>query len=185
LPPAPSAGGAPEPAPPTTETSAGRLGSILEGLETEEQSAAAPLPTATEIRAQRLAAQRKADADLKTKAAKGAEAAAVKEAEAKKIADDAAKAKANPARLWVQIATGANRSGLPITWRKLKAEAPKVLADRSAWYAPFRNTNRLLVGPIKSNSDARSLVASLGKAGVQATVFSSEAGLEVNRLGGK
>ncbi len=163
------------------EEPANRLAAILQGVEPEAESAAAPLPTAAEIRAARLANQRKLDLDAKAKLAKEAEATAAKE----KAAEDAAKLKANPARTWVQIATGANKAGLPVTWRKLKTQAPKALGDRSAWFVAFRSTNRLLVGPVKSTGEARTLVTALGKEGVQANGYSSEAGLEVTRLGGK
>ena len=85
----------------------------------------------------------------------------------------------------MQIATGSNRSGLPITWRKLKAEAPKALGDQSAWYAPFRTTNRLVVGPLKTSGAARALVTALSKEGVQANIWASDAGEDVTRLGGR
>jgi Flp pilus assembly protein TadD len=171
--------------PAPVEPAGNRLSSVLDGIETEQESAAAPLPTAAEIRAKRLAAQKKMDDEAKDKLTKEAEAKAAKEAETKKAAEEAAKVKANPARLWVQVATGANRSGLPITWRKLKAQAPKALGDKSAWFVSFRSTNRLLVGPVKSSGEARTLVTALSKEGIQANSYSSEAGLEVSRLGGR
>ncbi len=162
-----------------------RLASVLDGIQTEEESAAAPLPTSAQIRAQKLAAQKKADSDAKDKLTKEADAKAAKESEAKKAAEEAAKLKANPARIWVQVATGANRSGLPITWKKLKGDAPKALADKSAWFVSFRSTHRLLAGPVKSNGDARALVTALSKEGVSANIYTSEAGQEVFRVGGK
>ncbi len=179
------------------------LGSVIEGLEVEEQSSAGPIPTEAEFRARQLAAKRKeeaaaklaADQKLKAKLAadeKAKELADAKEKEAadqrlaeKKEKEEAAKLKAAPARIWVQVATGANRSGLPITWRKLKADAPKALDGQSAWFVPFRATNRLLVGPFKSSSDARALVSRLSKDGVSANTYTSEAGQEIIRLGGR
>jgi len=153
------------------------LSEIVKTLELEQESAAAPLPNEAQIRAARLAAQKKAAADAKAKAEQLAEE--------KRIAEEEANARRNPARIWVQIATGNNRSGLPGTWRKLKDQASKSLARQSAWTVPFRQTNRLLVGPLKSTADARELVSSLAKEGVQATTFSSEAGQEISRIGGK
>jgi Flp pilus assembly protein TadD len=172
------------------------LGSVIQGLELEAESAAAPVPTDAQMRALRLAAQRKAEADEAAKAKKDKDATDARakleadrlEAEKAKKLEEAAKAadlKKNPARLWVQIATGANRSGLPITWRKLRDDAPKALAKQAAWFSPIRATHRLLVGPVKSSGEARSLVNALGKEGVQATIWSSEAGQEVTRLGGR
>jgi Flp pilus assembly protein TadD len=172
------------------------LGAVIEGLELEEQSAAAPVPTDAQLRAMRITAQRKVEAEAKAKEKADADAKAAKaaklEADAGKLAEDkkkvdqeAADLKKNPARLWVQIAMGSNKAGLPITWRKLRAEAPKALGDQTVWYAPFRATNRLVVGPLKSSGAARSLVTSLSKEGVQATTWASDAGEEVSRLGGK
>ncbi|OYU41635.1 MAG: hypothetical protein CFE44_28640, partial [Burkholderiales bacterium PBB4] len=64
-------------------------------------------------------------------------------------------------------------------------QASKSLSKQNAWTVPFRQTNRLLVGPLKSVGDARDLVSSLAKEGVQATTFSSDAGQEIFRIGGK
>lgn len=153
------------------------LAEIVNTLELEQESAAAPLPDEAQLRAARLAAQKRAAAEEKLKAEKLAEE--------KRIAEEEANARRNPARIWVQIATGNNRSGLPGTWRKLKEQASKSLAKQSAWTVPFRQTNRLLVGPLKSTSEARQLVNSLANEGVQATTFSSEAGQEISRIGGR
>lgn len=165
------------PAPASASAPAVSLADIVRTLELEQESAAAPLPDEAQLRAARIAAQKKAAADEKLKAEKLAEE--------KRIAEEEANAKRNPARVWVQIATGNNRSGLPGTWRKLKDQASKSLARQSAWTVPFRQTNRLLVGPLKSVADARELVNNLAKEGVQATTFSSEAGQEISRIGGK
>ncbi len=155
------------------------LASILSSLAPEEERAAGPLPTDREIRALRLAAKKKADAQSQADAQ---QEAAKAEAEKKK-ADEAAEAKRNPARSWVQVATGANKGGLPGTWRSLKEKAPKALAGLAAWSVPFRSTNRLLVGPVKSGGDARSLINALAKEGITATSYSSEAGQEIARIG--
>jgi SPOR domain len=102
----------------------------------------------------------------------------------KKAADDA-EAKRNPPRIWVQIATGSNRSGLPITWRKLKSGAPKALEGQSAWFAPFRATNRLVIGPFKSSGEARAMVNRLAKEEITATTWTSDPGEDVTKLGGR
>lgn len=168
---------APAPAPIAAPRPALTLADIVKTLELEQESAAAALPNEAQLRAARIAAQKKAAADAKLKAEKLAEE--------KRIAEEEAKARRNPARVWVQIATGNNEAGLPGTWRRLKTQASKSLAKQSAWTVPFRQTNRLLVGPLKSVGDARELVSSLAKEGVQATTFSSDAGQEISRIGGK
>lgn len=168
---------APAPAVVVAPRQALTLADIVKTLELEEESAAAALPNEAQLRAARIAAQKKAAADAKLKAEKLAEE--------KRIAEEEAKARRNPARVWVQVATGNNEAGLPGTWRRLKTQASKSLAKQNAWTVPFRQTNRLLVGPLKSVGDARDLVSSLAKEGVQATTFSSDAGQEISRIGGK
>lgn len=168
---------APAPAPIAAPRPASTLADIVKALELEQESAAAALPNEAQLRAARIAAQKKAAADAKLKAEKLAEE--------KRVAEEEAKARRNPARVWVQIATGNNEAGMPGTWRRLKTQASKSLAKQTAWTVPFRQTNRLLVGPLKSVSDARDLVSSLAKEGVQATTFSSDAGQEISRIGGK
>lgn len=165
------------PAPAAPPRPALTLADIVQTLELEQESAAAPLPDEAKLRAARLAAQKKAAADDKLKAEKLAEE--------RRLAEEEAQARRNPARIWVQIATGNNRAGLPGTWKRLKDQASKSLARQSAWTVPFRQTNRLLVGPLKSVGDARELVNNLAKEGVQATTFSSDAGQEISRIGGR
>lgn len=154
-----------------------RLASVLEGIEPEPESAPVVLPTAAEIRASQRAAARKT-------------AAAAEAAEAAKLAKDekakaAAAAKANPARFWVQVATGSNERGLGQTWRKIRDSNEKLLKPYAGYSVPYRATNRVLAGPVRSSADARALVTALGKAGVSASSFSSEAGQEVVKLGAK
>ena len=165
------------PAPIAAPRPALTLSDIVKTLELEQESAAAALPNEAQLRAARIAAQKKAADDAKLKAERLAEE--------KRIAEEEAKARRNPARVWVQIATGNNQAGMPGTWRRLKTQASKSLAKQNAWTVPFRQTNRLLVGPLKSVSEARELVNSLAKEGVQATTFSSDAGQEISRIGSK
>lgn len=160
------------PAPPRS-----RLAAILEGVTPESETAAVALPSAAEIRAQRRLAAKKAEA------AAAAAAAAQAEKDAKAAA--AALAKANPARLWVQVATGNNTRGLAGTWARIRDANEKLLKGKTAYSVPFKATNRLLVGPMKSGADARALVNALAKEGVAATIFNSEAGQEVARVGAK
>ena len=82
----------------------------------------------------------------------------------------------------MQIATGANESGLPGTWKKLKEKAPAALKGLSASSVPFKATTRLLVGPFKSQAEARVLVNAIGKAGLSGSTFTSEAGQEIAKV---
>lgn len=168
-----------KPAESATPTS--RLASILSGIEPEAESVPVALPSATEIRAAQRAAARKAAAQAAAQAEADAAALAEKEEKAKK----AAAIKANPARLWVQVATGSNERALAATWRKIRDANAAALKPYGGYSTPFRSTNRVLAGPLRSAADARALVNILGKAGVSATTYNSEAGQEVVKLAAK
>jgi Flp pilus assembly protein TadD len=152
----------------------GGLAAIIATIEPESESAAGPLPDEARLRATRLAAQRKAAADAK----------AAEVAKAEKDKKDAEKLKAvrHPARIWVQVATGANDAGLPLTWKRLREKAPDAFKGLQASSAPFKATNRLLVGPFKTQTDAKTVVNALSKAGISVFTFSSEAGQEIAKI---
>ena len=71
---------------------------------------------------------------------------------------------------------------MPSTWKKLKEKAPTVFKGQTASSVPFKATNRLLVGPFKNAADARALVNSMGKAGLSASTFNSEAGQVIAKV---
>jgi SPOR domain len=175
---APKPESAPPPAKPVAAAApVSRLASILSGIEPEVESAPVALPTAAEIKATQRAVARKTAA--------AAEAAAAAQLAKDEKAKAAAAAKANPARLWVQVATGNNPRGLGTTWRKIREANATLLKPYGGYSLAYKATNRVLAGPVKSSSDARALVNALGKAGVSATTYSSEAGQEVVKLAGK
>ncbi len=168
---------APAPAPVAVSPPVSRLASILDGVTPEAEPAAVALPTAAEIRAQRRLVAKKAEA--------AAAATAAADALKAEKAAEAAKAKANPARLWVQVATGSNTRGLGGTWARIRDGNETALKGKSAYSVPFKATNRLIVGPVKSAAEARAIVNALAKGGVSATTYSSEAGQEVTRVSAK
>jgi Flp pilus assembly protein TadD len=175
-----------KPEPVSTPAPTVGLAGLLADVEPEQESVAIALPTETEMKIARLAAQRKvADAANKVKAEKEAAAKAEKAKADKEAAEAAALAKRNPPRVWVQVATGANESGLGITWKRLREKAPEAFKGLSASYAPFKATNRVLVGPFKSNTEARSLVNAMSKAGLSGNTFASEAGQEILKIASK
>jgi tetratricopeptide (TPR) repeat protein len=90
--------------------------------------------------------------------------------------------KTDPARVWVQVAGGANEKTLPATWKKLAKEAPAAFKGRSPWTTPLRATNRLLAGPFKNANEAQGFVNTLRKADISAFVFTSEAGQKISKL---
>lgn len=144
---------------------------------TERPDAAKPRPEAAKPRGKAPDAQA---ADTKAKVAE-AKAAAVKAAAAKaKAKPDPAKTE--PARHWAQVAGGANVGDLPKAWRGLVAKAPAEFKGRQAWTTPLRFTNRLLVGPFKTPGEAQAFVNAIGKKGISAFAWTSEAGQKIEKL---
>lgn len=90
-----------------------------------------------------------------------------------------------PSRIWVQVAGGANKADLPKAFNQLKAKAPKLLGGRTAWTTPLRATNRLLVGPFKTEKEARTFVNDLAKLKLDGFSWTSPEGQEITRLPAK
>ncbi len=96
----------------------------------------------------------------------------------------AAKAKleaANPARIWVQIATG-EASGLGFDYRKLTKNNPVLFNAQKPWTSPWGKTARLLVGPFADVKAAKKWEGDFKKAGGDAFMWRSEIGVPVNAL---
>ncbi|KQU62158.1 hypothetical protein ASG67_03265 [Sphingomonas sp. Leaf339] len=156
---------------PVPKTAAGRRAAA------RKAAAAAKEEAAAQTLAERRAAARVALADKK----KGSEVKAL----ADKAAAEKKAARANPARVWVQVASGANEGDLAKAWTGAKAKAPAVLGTRGGYTLPFRATNRVLTGPFKTDAEARAFVNQLAKKGVAGFPVTTEAGQQVARLPGK
>ncbi len=149
--------------------------------QTAAAKTAADKAAATKATVDKRTADRKAATDKKALAAK-------KLADEKKLADAKAAeekkaARANPERIWVQVAGGAYAGDLPKAYAAVKAKAPTVFGSRGGWSTPLRATNRVLTGPFKTDAEARAFVNQLAKAGVSAFTFTSEPGQAVTKLG--
>jgi Flp pilus assembly protein TadD len=116
--------------------------------------------------------------------AKGKTPAKCEVADAKGTKADAA-TKGDPARIWVQVAGGANQAALEKAWNALRTKAPDLFRNRQGWSTPLRATNRVLTGPFKSEDEAQAFVNQMAKAGLSGFVFTSTKGQKVDRLGGK
>jgi Flp pilus assembly protein TadD len=92
---------------------------------------------------------------------------------------------AEPKRIWVQVAGGADKAALPREYTRLKGKAPKLLAARAAWTTPLKTTNRLLVGPFKTDGEAQAFVNELKKAELTGFAWTSEAGQKIEKLSAK
>jgi Flp pilus assembly protein TadD len=134
----------------------------------------------------RLADLSAAIADIdEPRPAPAAASAAKAKPPAKPAAAPAKKAKAEPAepsRVWVQIAGGADKGALPREFARLKAKAPKLLGARGAWTAPLNASNRLLVGPFASAREAQAFVNQLKTEDLSGFAWTSPAGQKVEKL---
>lgn len=174
--------------PPTPSPQATRsLADIIRELdvpESERQStvAAVDLTKVAALQEQKRAA--KIAAADKAKRAAAAKLKAEADAQAKAEAAEKARLAKNPARAWVQVATGQSTSALGFTLRALRKKHDS-LAARDAWTAAWGRTNRLVVGPFTTFAKARAFEAELKKAGADVFAWQSDAGEEVTRLPGK
>ncbi len=141
-------------------------------IEAEEKPVAKPTPKATDK-----------PLDRKARAKELAAEKVKKEVAAKEAAERKA-ARAEPERIWVQIASGANAGDLPKAWKGAQGKAD-ALAGKRAFSVANRATNRLVTGPFKTEAEARAMVNTLKKQGLSAFTFTSEAGQKMTRLGGK
>lgn len=168
---------------------------LAEAKAKTERDAAAKAVAAKTLAANKLAADKKAALDKKAAAKKAiadkkalAEkkaAAAEKLAADKAAAEEKRIARANPARTWVQVSTGATEGDLPKAWKKAKAKAPTVFGARGGWTAPWKATNRVLAGPFKTDAEARTFVNQLAKEGVSTFTFTSDPGEIITKLPAK
>ena len=88
---------------------------------------------------------------------------------------------ANPARIWVQIATG-EASGLGFDYRKLTKNNPVLFKAQKPWTSPWGKTARLLVGPFADVKAAKKWEGDFKKAGGDAFMWKSEIGVPVDAL---
>lgn len=120
--------------------------------------------------------KRKAEAAEAAKRAK--EDAAVKakaEADAK-AKEEAAKKKAHPARIWVQIATGANIKALAFDYNRFAKRNAALFKGKTGATAEWGQTRRLLIGPFVNRKAAQDWLADYKKAEGDGFLFNSEVG---------
>ncbi|HEX8214158.1 MAG TPA: SPOR domain-containing protein [Allosphingosinicella sp.] len=90
-----------------------------------------------------------------------------------------------PSRVWVQLAAAQDKSAFPGEFRRLKGKAPELLSGKSAWTAPMGKTNRLLVGPFKTEKEAREFVNKLSREQIDGFSWASDEGQKVEKLPSK
>ncbi|MEI4509016.1 SPOR domain-containing protein [Sphingopyxis sp. CCNWLW253] len=127
-----------------------------------------------------MADKRKAEAAEAAKREKDSAAAKLKAEADAKAKEEAAEKKANPARIWVQVATGANAKALATDFGKFAKKSPAVFKGKSGATTEWGKTRRLLVGPFKDRKAAQDWLGDYKKAGGDGFLFNSEAGQSVD-----
>jgi Flp pilus assembly protein TadD len=127
-----------------------------------------------------VADKRKADAAEAAKREKDSAAAKAKAEADAKAKEEAAEKKANPARIWVQVATGANAKALATDFGKFAKKSPAMFKGKSGATTEWGKTRRLLVGPFKDRKAAQDWLGDYKKAGGDGFLFNSEAGQSVD-----
>lgn len=89
---------------------------------------------------------------------------------------------AHPARVWVQLAAGANRDAFAFDWRRMAKTGGDALRGKEPHVAEWGRSHRLLVGPYPSAKAADEAVRALRDAGLDSFRYQSPEGQEVTRL---
>lgn len=88
-----------------------------------------------------------------------------------------------PSRVWVQVATGRDKTALGADWRRLVRNDPAVFKGKKPFVTAWGQSNRLLAGPFETQKEAAAFLAALKKAGLAgAFTWSSAAGQVVDPL---
>lgn len=94
------------------------------------------------------------------------------------------KAPPQPARIWVQVATGAE-AALGGDYRRFAKKSPELFKGKEGWTSVWGKSSRLLVGPFANANAAKKWDADYRKAGGSSFVWNSENGTVVKKLGAK
>lgn len=109
--------------------------------------------------------------------------AAIRQAKPMPVAKpDAKPVVGDPARIWVQVATGAE-AALLYDYRALSRKNPELFDGQAGWTSPWSKSSRLLVGPFDSLKEARQWEADFRKAGGDGFVWQSAEGVAVTQIG--
>jgi Flp pilus assembly protein TadD len=172
----------PAPAPaPVSAAPLASLADIVGSIEIPaEELTQADNAIGAETLAKLVADKRKADAAEAAKREKDSVAAKAKAEADAKAKEEAAEKKASPARLWVQVATGANAKALATDFGKFAKKSPAVFKGKSGGTTEWGKTRRLLVGPFKDRKAAQDWLGDYKQAGGDGFLFNSEAGQAVD-----
>lgn len=90
--------------------------------------------------------------------------------------------KAVPARVYVQVAGGANKDDLDKAWTGVRKQAPELMKGRTPTTTPLRFTNRLMVGPFKDEDEAQAFVNKAAGKGLSTFVVKTDKGQKVEKV---
>ena len=180
------AGASAAPAPGPATSAAAPLASLAEIVSSidipAEEMAKPDNAVGADTLARLLEEKHKAEAAEAAKRAKEDAAAKAKaEAEAK-AKEEAERRKANPARIWVQIATGSNLKALAFDYNRFSKRNAALFKGKSGSTAEWGQTRRLLVGPFKDKKSAQDWLADYKKAEGDGFLFNSDVGETVEPI---
>lgn len=89
---------------------------------------------------------------------------------------------AHPARYWVQVATGKDRSALAFDWRRIERKSEGKLKGKGPFVTRWVQANRLLAGPFPSDTAARNFMNDLKKLEIDSFTFHSAEGEVIEPL---
>ncbi len=85
-------------------------------------------------------------------------------------------------RVYVQVAGGANKEDMDKAWEGVKKKAPDLMRGHTPSTTPLKATNRLLVGPFKSDEEAQAFVNKMAGKGLSGFTFKSAKGQKVEKV---
>ena len=135
-----------------------------------------------DVLAKLMADKRKAETAEDAKREKDTAAAKAKAEADAKAKEEAAKKKANPARIWVQIATGANLKALAFDYNRFAKRNSALFKGKAGATTEWGQTRRLLVGPFSNRKAAQDWLGDYKKAEGDGFLFDSEIGETVEPL---
>ena len=93
------------------------------------------------------------------------------------------KAPANPARHWVQLATG-NSSAFSYDFKQMAKKNPDLFSGQEGWSSAWGSSDRLLIGPFGTVGEARKWEVDFRKSGGDGFVWQSGDGTVVEKVSG-
>jgi hypothetical protein len=92
-------------------------------------------------------------------------------------------AQAGQAKIWLQLASGANAAALPAQFQRLKLRHEELFEGISGYVADGPDRARLLIGPFKSSRDAEIFAQDLATVRVDAFSWTNPPGQAIRKIG--